>query len=300
MMRIIYYLIVLPLSKLPLSVLYFLSDGLYHVLYRGIGYRKNVVLGNLSRSFPEKSPAEIEAIASDFYRHFCDVIVESIRLFSMPQEEVVRRTIVTNPELCDSYFATGKSLLVIAGHYGSWELIAQAFGFYTKYPTMAIYAPIKDAALNEVMAASRSKFGLELVSTRKVREWFPTNIQRPVAIIFGGDQSPSSRKQAFWMEFLNQETAVAFGTEKFAKEFDYPVVFGDITKTARGHFEVTFHTVTDNPRQEAPGDITRKHTEMLEANIRREPRYWLWTHRRWKRNRQREEAEAQSQQNEQA
>jgi len=288
-MSILFRLFILPLSKLPLSVLYRLSDGLYLLLYHWIGYRKKVVFGNLQRSFPEKSQEEIKEIASDFYRHFCDIIVESIRLFSMPAEEVKQRAVVTNPELLDHFYETNRSLLVIAGHYGNWEIIAQAFGMYTKYPAMAIYAPIKNTALNDLMAASRSRFGLELVSTRQVREWFPANAHRAVAVIFGGDQSPSSRKKAFWMEFLNQETAVAFGCEKFAKAFNYPVVFGDITKVSRGYYSVTFHVVTNDPAQEEPGQITYKHTKMLEQNIRREPRYWLWTHRRWKRKRQIEE-----------
>ena len=81
--KLLYYLFLLPLSKLPFGVLYLLSDFTYLVLYKLIGYRTKVVRGNLKRSFPEKSEKEILRIESEFYKHLCDVIVEGIKGFSI-------------------------------------------------------------------------------------------------------------------------------------------------------------------------------------------------------------------------
>ena len=86
MAQIFFYLIVKPLSLLPIKVLYVLSDFLHLILYRMAGYRKTVVFNNLRNSFPDKSAKEIEEIASKFYHHFCDLIVESIRMFSIGQK----------------------------------------------------------------------------------------------------------------------------------------------------------------------------------------------------------------------
>ncbi len=44
-------------------------------------------------------------------------------------------------------------------------------------------------------------------------------------------------------------------------------------------------TVEDQPLQTAKGEITEKHTRLLEEEIRALPQYWLWTHKRWKRKR---------------
>jgi len=175
---------------------------------------------------------------------------------------------------------------VIAGHYGSWELIAVAYGLYTSAPFMAIYSPLKNKFMDKKMMESRSQFGLILVSKQDSREWFANNAQQPIGVIMGGDQSPTSSKKSFWMEFLNQDTAIMFGTEKFAKEYNIPVIYGHIEKVKRGHYTIDFHLVTADPSQEPHGEITRKHTRMLETSIRQEPRYWLWTHRRWKRKRE--------------
>ena len=79
--KLLFYIVILPISKLPFWMLYLLSDFLYFVLYRIIGYRTKVVRQNLSNSFPEKSEKEILAIEAKFYSHLCDLVVESLKAF---------------------------------------------------------------------------------------------------------------------------------------------------------------------------------------------------------------------------
>ena len=54
------------IAWLPFPLLYMLSDVLYFLIFKIIGYRTEVVLTNLSNSFPEKDEAEIRSIASRF------------------------------------------------------------------------------------------------------------------------------------------------------------------------------------------------------------------------------------------
>ena len=286
MSALLFYLLIKPLSLLPLRMLHVLSTGVYYILYHLVGYRKKVVFGNLERSFPDKTPAEIKAIGSDFYRHFCDLIFESIRMFSMSQEELRRRAYVTNPEYIKELEKLGKGIIVVAGHYGSWEMIGTSFAQFTDLPVAALYSPIKDPFFSKVLSESRAMCGLKLVPKHEGPAMFEASKDEPTFFLFGADQSPTSSKKSFWMEFLNQDTAVAFGTEKFAKNYDCAVIFGDIEKVKRGYYNMTFSMISENPREEEHGAITIEHTRRLEANILREPRYWLWTHRRWKRKRE--------------
>ncbi len=57
-MYYILYALLFTISLLPLRVLYFLSDGMYALIYYIIGYRKKVVMHNLNITFPEKSEKE--------------------------------------------------------------------------------------------------------------------------------------------------------------------------------------------------------------------------------------------------
>jgi KDO2-lipid IV(A) lauroyltransferase len=106
--RLFYYIVLKPLSFLPLNLLYILSDFLYLVLYKTFKYRKKVVRTNLLNSFPEKSTKEIKNIEQKFYSHFCDLIIESIRLFSISEKELAQRNKIVNAEILDQFCERGK------------------------------------------------------------------------------------------------------------------------------------------------------------------------------------------------
>ena len=55
MHQLLYYIIIIPLSLLPHFVLYKISDLLCVVMKDILKYRKDIILGNIKRSFPEKT-----------------------------------------------------------------------------------------------------------------------------------------------------------------------------------------------------------------------------------------------------
>ena len=285
MSRILYYLVLLPLSRLPLSVLYKLSDFLFLVLYRGLGYRTKVVLTNLRKSFPDKNEQEIKGIADEFYRFFFDLIIETIRLFSMPKSELVEHCEVNDIDVFDRFAQKGQQVIIAGGHYCNWELAAMAICIKIPHTGVAIYHPLKNKFLNHKLQESRGRFGMEMVTTRDVKTFYAENHQRTIATIFGTDQAPSNPNNAYWTMFLNQETPVFLGAERYAIQYDCPVIFLKVTRVKRGYFTVDAELVCETPSKMQAGEITEAHTRILEKKICTAPEYWLWTHRRWKRTR---------------
>jgi len=281
--KLLFLLFVKPLSYLPFPVLYRISDFFYVLIFYGIKYRQKVVFENIRNAFPEKTEAEIKTIAKGFYSHFCDLIIEAIKLFSISKEGLKKHCKILNPELMEAYAAQGKSLIIPAGHYNNWEMAATASNNQIPHQSIGIYAPLKNKFINEQIRKSRARFGLELLSKKEVKTGFEKDKNRLTAILFGSDQSPTSVRTAYWTTFLNQETGVMIGSEKYAKQYDYPVVFGKVTKVKRGYYEFEFIPLEDNPRETPFGEITEKHTRLLEAIIMENPQYWLWSHKRWKR-----------------
>ena len=53
-------------------------------------------------------------------------------------------------------------------------------------------------------------------------------------------------------------------------------------KVKRGYYELTFTLISDTPKEEANGDIITKSALLLEKEIKNNPAYWLWSHKRWK------------------
>ena len=281
--KLLFYIFVKPLSYLPLPILYRLSDFFYLIVYYGIKYRKAVVFNNLRNAFPEKTEREITVIAKGFYSHFCDLIFEAVKMFSISEKELEQRCKILNPALMETYAQQGKSLIIPAGHYNNWEMAATASNQQIPHTSIGIYAPLKNKFINERIRVSRARFGMELLPKKEVKVGFERDKNRLTAVLFGADQSPTSARTAYWTTFLNQETGVMIGSEKYAKQYDYPVVFGKVMKIKRGYYEFEFIPLEDHPRETPFGEITEKHTRLLETIINENPQYWLWSHKRWKR-----------------
>lgn len=286
MSKILYYLILKPISLLPMWILYRISDCFAFLFRTIIPYRKDVIMTNLRHSFPNKSEKEILDIRNKFYNHFCDLIVESIKTFSISRKAALKMLKVMNPEVMDKYYDMGQHVVLAAGHYANWEIGAVAGSMYTKHILNGLYSPLKDEFLNQKITESRCAFGTEIINKHTFGAFIKalTNT-RLYAISFIADQSATYSKNVYWTQFLNQDTAVMFGTEKYAKMLNLPVLYGFVRKPRRGYYELTYQLITETPNDVPHGYITEAHTKLLEQEIERRPEMWLWTHRRWKRKR---------------
>jgi len=280
---IFYYVIVIPFSSLPYKVLYLISDLVFILIFHVVRYRRKVVIQNLENSFPAHSKKENQIIARKFYRQFCDTLIEGIKGLTISQEDIDQRMYNRNPELIDKYFDEGKSVIITTGHYYSWEWWFLGIDIPVKHKIVMIYKELSNRYLETKLKRIRSSFGVLPLPFQGVRAFFKEKENGSYGYIFGSDQAPHNASKAYWMWFLNQETPVAFGAEKFAVEKDIPVVFCRINKIKRGYYEFEYIDIESNPTTTQYGDITHKYTTVLEETIAKDPVGWLWTHKRWKR-----------------
>lgn len=281
--KIAYYLFVFPLSHLPMWCLYRFSDFFFLILISVFPYRKNVIEGNLTRSFPEKTPQEIRKLRNAFYRHFADILVEGIKNLSISKEELLNRFKVKNPEIMQELYNQKKSVILVSGHYNNWEWLITAQNLLFPQQAMGIGMPMTSKFWDKKVNKQRSRFGMKVVHAKNFKAEIQKIEDKPVAILTLGDQSPGDARKSYWMEFLNQQTAVLFGTEQMAHSNDFAVVFFVNRKVKRGYYEMQLTLVTENARTCKWGEITEKHTKLLENEINLQPAFWIWSHKRWKR-----------------
>lgn len=280
-------LIIYALSWLPMWMLYGVADFAYFILYTVLKYRIHVTRRNLRNAFPDKSESELIALEKRFYRHLGDVLVETIKSFTVSAATLKKRMKVLNPQLIADYYMQNRSVIATTGHYGNWEWAAMTLSLHCdkKFRALGLYLPLKNKVFNRAMIRSRSRFGVELVSVSEISEVMEKT--KTDCCIWGliVDQSPGRPEKALWMNFLNQETPVAAGTEKYARQYNIAVVYGKITKVKRGWYTLEYLPVIDQAQASPVGEITAIHTSRLEKVIQAEPSYWLWTHKRWKHKR---------------
>jgi KDO2-lipid IV(A) lauroyltransferase len=118
-----------------------------------------------------------------------------------------------------------------------------------------------------------------------MEETYPFMLNNPAKsplYVFMADQSPHKGKIKYRTDFLNQSTPVHLGVENLSKKCDLGVVFIDIQRVKRGHYEVSAKLLFEDVQATEPYEVTNAHVKALEDVIRKTPENWLWSHKRWK------------------
>ena len=281
MTAILYYCVVYPLSLVPLWILYGLSDLVFLLFMSIIPYRKKVVQYNIEKSFPDLSPRDQAVLVRGFYRHFSDLLVESIKNLSISKEELLRRMKVLNPEVLQELEKKGKSVLFVSGHFNNWEWFITSQALLVPFESFGIGMPLSNGFWDKKLTERRQRFGLKVVNAKNYKEMFQQ--EKAVSVLVLTDQAPADARKSYWMEFLQQPTPILFGVEQMANEFDLTVVYFTMKKIKRGQYSIEFNILTEDPKSLPYGVLTEKHVKLLEESIIDQPCNWLWSHKRWKR-----------------
>ena len=271
-------------SAVPFSILYGFSDLLAYLLFHVVRYRRKVTLQNLRSVFPDHSEKSIRQIAVRSYRNLSDVLLESLKGFSMSKASFLKRYRIINPESLEAYYKKGISLIGVTAHYANWEWGALAASLQLSHQPVAFYKPLSNRYIDRHMKNNRTQYGTIMRSIYGTRETFREFSDQTSLFLMVADQAPSNVQKAYQVRFLGRETTCLHGPENHAKHNHYPVVYFDIQRIKRGYYQIWIKKLIEHPRREAEGAITRQYMHTLEAIIRQQPANWLWSHRRWKRD----------------
>ena len=282
----IFYAFCWLLALLPLRCLYLLSDLLFVIVCYIARYRRKVVMDNLRNSFPDRTERELWQIARKFYGFMCDLFIETVKVINIDTAQIHRRIHYSNPEIFDELSRKGKQILFVTGHYGNWEWLA-TLEHTIPYHHSTLYQPLNNKLFDKFFYDMRTKYGTDAIPSnsaiRAINQYRQEN--RLTALCFLSDQAPHGVSTHYWTTFLNQETSVYTGIEKLAKRYNTVVVYYEVRRVKRGYYEVDVTMITDNAAETGDMEITDRHVKLLEQTIRRNPQYWLWSHRRWKHKR---------------
>ncbi|MFV5695397.1 lysophospholipid acyltransferase family protein [Flavobacterium sp. LB3P122] len=286
-MQFLIFIIAYPflwiVSMLPFRVFYWLSDVVYFLVYYIIGYRKQVVRENLAMALPHLNKEERLIIEKKSYHHLCDMFMEMIKTMTISSEEMNKRFVITNIEVIKEYEKKGKSIMLIASHYASWEWLITMNQKIT-FQGVAVYKQLANKYFDKLVRDIRSKYNTELVPTNKTIPLISSNQKNNIHCVYGlaSDQSPKADRIFHWDSFMGIEVPVHTGPEMLAKKHDMTVVFAKVKKLKRGYYELTIIPISDNPKSIPDFGITHTYIKEVEKQIREAPEYYFWTHKRWK------------------
>jgi Kdo2-lipid IVA lauroyltransferase/acyltransferase len=283
--RLFVYPLLWLISVLPFGVLYGLSNLLYLLLYRVFGYRVKVVRDNLERSFPEKTIEERKTIERKFYKHLADLMLETIKGMSISESELRKRMRLADPSFFEKLAEEGKSVIVVMSHCGNWEWVCLAADISVSQHAQCVYKTLSNPNWERWFYYVRSRFGTEPFPMEKTLRHMSANAHKLTATAFIGDQNPANGKNAYWTQFLHQDTCFMQGSEKIARKLGHAVCYLKAEKVKRGYYVCQLEMLCENPSQTQDGEITEMIVRATEKDVISQPENWLWSHRRWKHKR---------------
>ncbi len=265
----------------------FLSDILYLIVYYLVRYRVKVTRSNLCNAYPSRTPSELHRIEKAYYHHICDLMVEGIHNLYASPRSILQRYHFTNRQLINAYYEKGQSVILMSSHYNNWEYMVSSLNFQVHLHAIGVGKPLNNKSVASYITRRRSRFGTEIVDQTNVRQTVAYYQEHhvPCAYMMLSDQAPSNEHKSYWTLFMHQETPFLYGAEYFARKYNLPVIYYEVDKVRRGHYQVRFSPLCEQPDQVPQYAITARYVQLLSDTINRAPQYWLWSHKRWKRKR---------------
>ncbi len=276
-------------ARLPLGILYGISDLAAPLLHHVLHYRRDVVRDNLKACFPEMTAHELHKVERRFYRNFTDSFVETLKLLHISDAEMRRRFEWDGVEIIDRLQAEGRSIAVYFAHFFNWEW-APSISLHTALKPSndtvfgQVYRPLRSKSFDRLMLSIRGRFSsvcYPKASTLRHLVLAARNGEKTITG-FMSDQHPSHGDPGHRTTLLGRPTMMITGTETIARKLDMAAIYWDMQKTARGHYKITVRLLAEHPVELPEGGLTERYTRALEQTIRRDPAIWLWSHKRWK------------------
>jgi Kdo2-lipid IVA lauroyltransferase/acyltransferase len=248
---------------------------------------RRVTLANVEMAFGnEKTDEEKRAIARGAFRHFGAMLVEMITLRRPSREDLDALVEFEGVENVENARAQGKGVILVAAHFGNWELHAIAHGF--RLGRLFLVAREQDNGyLNRWLEDIRRTSGNEIVYKQRALGQMRRLMRRGECVAFVIDQNVHL-EDAVFVDFFGRKAATTPVASWFALKtgaalvpvFCFPLPDGRY----RAVYEKPLDMVPyrDMDRADAIALLTQELASLQERYIRKHPEIWLWMHRRWR------------------
>ena len=289
------------LSALPLRLHWANAHLVGWIAMHLVRYRRKVVCENIDRSFPDAPEHLRKRYVRDFYRHFGRLVCETIWFSHTTARRMERSQIVSavNPEESARLQSVAPGTIILAGHYANWELLfgfehfalpegsADSYAFKRSNVAM-VYKKLNSPLWDEIFRECR----LRLLGTDFENYIESAGILRHVVehhgdgyfYMFDTDQRPYANAKAVMdVEFMGQPAQTMYAGAGVAHKYGLAVSYLSMTRKPSGKgYLCELKTICDDASKMEVQQIMDEFYRLLEADIRKDPGEYLWSHKRWK------------------
>jgi KDO2-lipid IV(A) lauroyltransferase len=246
--------------------------------------RRELAERNLTRAFPEKSPAEIEALAIAVFEHFGGLTFDLLKALDEPVEAALARIEVCGLEHPRRAAAKGRGIFFLTSHLGSWEFAALATGA-AGFPLSVVARRLDNPLLETRLRTLREKTGNAIIYKADAARELLRLLRRGGAVGILTDQH-AHPPQAVVVPFFGRPASTTSVVARLAERTGAVVIPTACLRTGPSRYRLTYGPPVDigelPPEERAAAPFTARLNRILEGMIREHPEQWLWLHNRWR------------------
>ncbi|MGD9108551.1 MAG: lysophospholipid acyltransferase family protein [Gammaproteobacteria bacterium] len=254
-------------------------------------YRKKIVLANMRKVFKQDlTESEIKILAKAFYRHIAKMLWETIMLRFLSTSAIKKRGVVIGYEKVLKAAEQHKGVLILTGHFGSWEFapIAGMLNF-TQYKNH-IYVVRKNITTKFIEKILFRRFydaGLRVIPKKNSLHRVCEVLDQNNAVLFVMDQHASIKvKDGIMVDFFGEKAGTFRSLAMIAQHTGVSVIPACSYRRSDNQHVLRFYDPIpweegDDSKQTIAKN-TLNYNKFLEKMILDHPDQWLWMHRRWK------------------
>ncbi len=240
-------------------------------------------LAHLKVAFPRESRAWRQAVVRSMFEHFAQNAVEVLYAPYLDERRIRSYVRLSGEDAVRRAIDSGKGVLLLGVHAGSWELsnIACAAFFPERKYAMLVQPQRRTRRLDRFLNEMRERKGCHVIGVGELKKMMThlsgNNILGMVADHGGREGLP--------VAFFDKKARVPVGSMKLAEKLGSRIFLSFVRRVQGPHHELLFSEYEPVHSGEEAADLhenLRRINGVFEGYIRRYPQEYLWTYRRWK------------------
>ena len=273
-------------GRLPLRLTRAIGPRLSAVAFNLSSRSRQRINSHLEIAFPELDQDQRDALKAGCVRHFGLMLAEVAWLWRARPDQIEPICEIEGMEHLNTALEGGRGAMITTGHCGNWELLSALLPI-AGVPLITAVRQLDDPRLDNLVNTMRIRFGTKIVprgpsAGRQLARALGRNGVAALLI----DQDIKDVPGVF-VPFFGRLAWTPSGAATLAIRMKFPLLPGFIHRRADGTHKGVIHpplpVPTDGTLADRVEELTASATAAIERQIRQYPEQWVWMHRRWRR-----------------
>lgn len=246
--------------------------------------RRKVTIENLERALGDRLDARGRIrVGRASYVNFAKSMVDMASLGRLSKKRLRELVTFVDSVHLDDALAGKKGVMIVTGHFGSWELLGASTVAYG-YPVAFLVGEQSNSLVDGLINDLRKGAGIEIIARGIAARGVFESLKKNSLVALLSDQD--ARKAGIFVDFFGIPASTYPGAAQFAYRSGCPIICCYIVRqrneTHRAFFLPAIHPDTGADKKKEAFRMTAAFTKAIENFAALYPEQYFWAHRRWK------------------